>query len=117
LTISMRSSSSRRRVPIIRSQAAFALGACGGLSRILAPAAVNTASKEPVNCPARSLIRNLTCVAGALAEVHEGVTRRLSCPCAVRVRGDASQVGAAGAVLDDDQRVEVGRPAFSGQLN
>ncbi len=45
---------------MILSQIAFALGACGGLARILTPAAVNTASKEPVNWPARSLIRNLT---------------------------------------------------------
>ena len=37
----------------------FALGACGGLARILIPSAVNTASKEPLNWPARSLIRNL----------------------------------------------------------
>jgi hypothetical protein len=36
-------------VPIILSQIAFALGACGGLGRILMPAAVNTASTEPVN--------------------------------------------------------------------
>ena len=41
------------------SQIAFALGACGGLARILMPSAWNTASKEPVNWPARSLIRNL----------------------------------------------------------
>ena len=41
----------------------FALGACGGLARILTPSAVNTASKEPVNWPARSLIRNLIGVA------------------------------------------------------
>jgi hypothetical protein len=39
---------------------AFARGACGGLARILMPSAVNTASKELVNWPARSLIRNLT---------------------------------------------------------
>ena len=48
------------QLPIIRSQAAFPLGASGGLRRILMPTAVNTASKESVNCPARSLIRNLT---------------------------------------------------------
>jgi Phage integrase, N-terminal SAM-like domain len=45
---------------MILSQIAFALGACGGLARILIPSAVNTASKELVNRPARSLIRNLT---------------------------------------------------------
>ncbi len=42
------------------SQIAFALAACGGLARILMPSAASTASKEPVNWPARSLIRNLT---------------------------------------------------------
>src|SRR5690242_21672542 len=46
-----------------RAQIAFALGACGGLARILMPSAMNTASKELVNWPARSLIRNLTEVA------------------------------------------------------
>jgi len=60
LRISNRPNSSRRRVPIILSQIAFALYACGGLARILMPAAVNTASKDLVNWPARSLIRNLT---------------------------------------------------------
>ena len=61
--ISTRSKSSRRRVPMILSQIAFALGACGGLARILMPSAMNTASKELVNWPARSLIRNLIEVA------------------------------------------------------
>jgi hypothetical protein len=41
----------------------IAPGACSGLASILMPSAVNTASKEPVNCPARSLIRNLIEVA------------------------------------------------------
>jgi hypothetical protein len=45
---------------MILSQMAFALGACGGLARILMPSAWNTASKESVNWPARSLIRNVT---------------------------------------------------------
>ena len=38
---------------MIRSQMALALGACGGLTRILMPSAVNTASKESANWPAR----------------------------------------------------------------
>jgi hypothetical protein len=38
-----------RRVPIVCSQMAFALGACGGLARILMPSARNTASKKPVS--------------------------------------------------------------------
>jgi hypothetical protein len=45
---------------MILSQMASARGDCGGLARILMPSAVNTASKQPVNWPARSLIRNLT---------------------------------------------------------
>ena len=51
--ISTRSKSSRRRVPMILSQIAFALGAYGGLARILMPSAVNTASKDLANWPAR----------------------------------------------------------------
>src|ERR1035441_10742850 len=39
--MSSRSKTSRRRVPIIGSQIAFALGACGGLRSIRIPAAVN----------------------------------------------------------------------------
>ena len=38
----------------------FALGACGGLVRILVPSGWSTASEESVNWPARSLIRNVT---------------------------------------------------------
>jgi hypothetical protein len=60
LTISDLSRSSRRRVPMIGTQIAFARGACGGLARILMPSAVNTASKELLSWPARSLIRNLS---------------------------------------------------------
>jgi hypothetical protein len=83
---------------------AFALGACGGLRRTLIPSAVNTASKELVNWPARPLIRNLTEV--ALPEVHQEVAGRLGCPGAVRVRGDAGQVDTSGAMFDDDQGVD-----------
>jgi len=41
-----------------RSPVAFAWGGCGGLARILMPAARKTASKPAVNWLARSLIRN-----------------------------------------------------------
>lgn len=47
--------SSRRRAPVILSQITFARGARGGLAAILMPSAVNTASKELMNWPARSL--------------------------------------------------------------
>src|ERR1035441_7055350 len=42
----------------------------------------------------------------ALPEVHQKVARRLGRPRAVRIRGEAGQVNAAGAVLDDDQGVD-----------
>ncbi|MGO9216814.1 MAG: hypothetical protein ACLP5E_03445 [Streptosporangiaceae bacterium] len=46
-------------MPIIVSEIAFAVGACGGLAGILVLCAVNPALEELVNWPARSLIRNL----------------------------------------------------------
>jgi hypothetical protein len=42
----------------------------------------------------------------ALAEVHQEAAGCLCRPRAVRIRGDAGQVNPAGAVLDDDQRVD-----------
>jgi hypothetical protein len=42
----------------------------------------------------------------ALAEIHQEITRRLRRPRAVGVGGDAGQVNAASAVLDDDQGVD-----------
>jgi len=86
------------------------LGACGGLARILMPAAVNTASKEPVNWPARSLTRNLT-EAARWPRFGREVAACLCRPRAVRVGGDACQVDAAGAVLDDEPRVEADAPS------
>ncbi len=61
---------------MILSQMAFALGACGGLARILMPSAVTMASREPVNWPARSLIRNFTGVVSW--PVHQDVAGCLS---------------------------------------
>jgi hypothetical protein len=63
LTISILSSSSRRSVPIIRSQSAFARGARGGLVRIRMPSAAKTASNALVNRESRSRSRNLIVVA------------------------------------------------------
>ena len=63
---------------MILSQIAFALGACGGLARNLIPSPVNTASKELVNWPARSLIRNLTVAARWPRSI-----RRLRAACVV----------------------------------
>ena len=84
---------------MILSQMAFALGACGGLARILMPSAMNTASKEPVNWPARSLIRDLSEVArwprtlraacvvdgpSGLAVMPSRWTRRVPCSMTIR---------------------------------
>ena len=65
------------------------------------PSAVNTASKEPMNWPARSPDQELD-RSRVLAEVHQEVAGCLCHPRTVRVGGDAGQVDATGAVLDDD---------------
>ena len=62
----------------------FALGACGGLARILMPSAVNTASKDLVNWPARSLIKNLTEVTRWPRSI-----RKLRAACVVELSGCA----------------------------
>ena len=69
------------------------------------PSAWNTASKEAVNWPARSLIRNLTGVPRSTRSI-----RKLRAAWVVhtpsQVRGDAGQVHAAGVMLDHDQGIE-----------
>ena len=42
----------------------------------------------------------------AVAEIHQEVASCLRSPRAIGVRGDASQMGTAGAVLDHDQHVD-----------
>jgi hypothetical protein len=54
-----RSRSSRRRVPIRRSQVAFIRGAWTAVRTIVVPAAWKTASNEAVKLGPRSRIRNL----------------------------------------------------------
>jgi hypothetical protein len=80
------SSSSRRRVPIIRSQIAFARGALGGLVRIWMPSAAKTASNASVNRESRSSEQELD-RGGLVADVHHEVAGGLSGPrpvgCAV----------------------------------
>ena len=72
---------------MMRSQMAFARGACGGLARIVMPSAWNAASKESVNWPAvpdQELDGRRE-----RAEAHQEVTGCLRRPGAVKVRGDA----------------------------
>ena len=90
---------------MIGSQMAFALGARGGLARILMPSAWKTASKEAAGLAGAISDQELGW-SRALAEVHQEVTGCLCCPCAVGACGDTGQVSAAGAMLDDDQRVD-----------
>jgi hypothetical protein len=59
LRISIRSSSSRRTVPIQRSAIAFARDARTGVRRTRMASLANTASKTPVNLLSRSRIKNL----------------------------------------------------------
>jgi hypothetical protein len=73
------------QVPVILSQIAFALGACGGLATILMSSAVNTASKELVNWPARS------------PEQHGGGVGEIGGDDAAGLRGEELLPGRAGA--------------------
>jgi hypothetical protein len=105
LMMSIRSSSSRRSVPIIRSQTAFR------------PRRPRRASENPdtrrcehgvkgISELSRTIPDQELGTSDVMAEVHQEVTRCLSRPRAARVRGDARQVSAADAVLDDDQGVD-----------
>jgi hypothetical protein len=72
------------------------------LARILMPAAVNTASKDPVNWSVRSLTRNLTEAARWPRSIGKS-----GAACAVHapsgVGGDVGHLKTASVVLDDDQ--------------
>ena len=105
LTISSRSSGSRRSVPIIRSQIAFARNACGGFRGIRVPSAANTISNaggEPGVPIAQRELRRIH----AVTEVHHHGAGGVKGPCAGRVVGDPGQMHPATAVFADDQRVD-----------
>jgi hypothetical protein len=68
------------------------------------PALARTASKDAVNCPARSRTRNRK--SAAITEVHQEVTDLLGGPRPVRVRGDPEDVHIAGTDLDHEQAVQ-----------
>ena len=63
--ISIRSVTSALTVRTQRSAYAFARGLRGGILTTSIPALASTASKAPVNCPARSPIRNRNWLAGS----------------------------------------------------
>ena len=68
-TISILSSDSRRSVPIIRSQIAFARGAAGGRFRIRMPLAEKTASKAAVKRESRSRSGNFVAARRSLRSI------------------------------------------------
>jgi hypothetical protein len=104
LTMRIRSSNSRRRLPTNRSAMAFARGARIGVARTSTPAASNTASKTQPNLPSWSRIRNRERLAGVL-DVHEHVARELSQPLTRRVCGQPEDPDPAVGVLDDEEPV------------
>ena len=68
--MSIRSRHSCRKVPITRSQMAFARDARTGVPMALTPSAANTASKELVNSVSRSRMRNLTAFAWSASSIE-----------------------------------------------
>jgi hypothetical protein len=117
LTIRIRSSNSRRSVPIIRSQIAFARGARGGL--VKDPAAVCGEDRvEILWCTGSPVPGAGTSGWWSIAKVHQQVASGLGGPCTARVRAHTDQKRSAGAVFDLDQcvdsqnliRARVGRP-------
>jgi hypothetical protein len=83
LTISTRSTSSRRRVPVILSQIAFARGACGGLARIRTPSAW-TNGVQGTGELVGAVPDQERDGSHAGAEIHQEVAGRLRCLRAVR---------------------------------
>jgi len=72
------------------------------------PDPARTVSKDRVNCPAPSRIRDLNrwCSRVVFAESRHRVAGGLGGPRPGRVGGDAGEVHRAGGVFDDEQDVE-----------
>jgi hypothetical protein len=68
------------------------------------PALARTASKDSVNCPARSDQEPEAC--GAVVEIHQEIADLLGGPRPVRVRGDLEDVDVAAADFHDEQAVQ-----------
>ena len=104
LTMRIRSSSSRRRLPTNRSAMALARGARIGVSTICTPAEVNS-----VEDPAELVIvvpeEEPERLAGAL-KIHEQITGQLGQPLPGWVRGDPEDPHLPGGVLDDEEPVQ-----------
>ena len=95
-TISIRSSSSRRTVPIQRSAIAFARGARTGVRRMrmasLAKTGIEDGGERGIAVPDHGPE-----LSRVVAEVHQKIPRLLGDPGATGVGRDAEQVDAAGA--------------------
>jgi hypothetical protein len=93
-TIRTLSRSSRRKIPIMRSQIAFARGAPGGLVRIWMPSAVKTASNA--SGPGVAVPEQKRDGGDAVGEVHSEVAGGLRSPRPGRVRAHPDQMRPAG---------------------
>ena len=82
----------------------FARGLRGGIFTASIPEAVRTASKDSVNCPARSRIRKRKLA--AVAEVQREIADLLGSPRPVRMGGDPEDVDIARAYFDDEEAVQ-----------
>lgn len=105
---------SRRRVPVMCSQVAFARGAGGGLVRIRMLSVVKAVSNARVNRESRSRSRNVREVAWLLRSISRLRAAWVG-PCPGRMRGHPGQVGPAGAVFDRDERGEERGEPFEDQ--
>jgi hypothetical protein len=102
LTARTLSRSSRRRVPIMRSQIAFRSGCPGWAGED--PDAIG--GEDRIECPGEARVSVSKQKRHGGGAVGEQVAGGLGGPRAGRVRGHAEQMGPAGAVLDRDQRIE-----------
>jgi hypothetical protein len=67
------------QVPMILSQTAFALGACGGAGKNPDALGREQGVERAGELASAILIRNLT--GATVAQIHQEVTRGLCCPC------------------------------------
>jgi hypothetical protein len=104
LTIRILSSSSRRRVPIIRSQMALAPGAFATIDGIQALCGEDRVecSSEPTVPVAEQELHG----GEAVTEIHHQIASGLRGPCPGGLRAHPDQMGPSGTVLDRDQRID-----------
>lgn len=100
----IRSVHSRRTEEIHRSAIAFIRGVCGAVHTTSTSIEANTASNAVVNLA--SVTDQVGEAASGTVEIRSQVAGQLGYPGSGRVVGDAEQMDAVGAVLDDESRVQ-----------